>query len=116
MPLFYATAHGVKHALSDDTIQNMLKKYTDQCRCTIEMPEKVHFHMMRKTRAMDLYHAGAPLPHIQQLLGHESITTTTGFYAFATLDVLTESLNKVSPDEGEKSWDDPVVLKEIYRL
>ena len=47
MPLFYVSTHGVNHALSDDTVQNILKKYVDQCRFTIEMPEKVHFHMIR---------------------------------------------------------------------
>jgi len=61
MPLFYATTHGIRHSLSDDTMQNLLKKYTDQSRNTIMMPEKIHFHMLRKTRAMDLYQAGCPL-------------------------------------------------------
>ena len=45
-PLFYATTHGVKHALSDDTLQNLLKKYAYVSRSLIKMPENVHFHML----------------------------------------------------------------------
>lgn len=80
------------------------------------MPDHVHCHMVRKTRAMDLYREGVPLAHIQQLLGHENISTTSGFYAFATLDVLAKAMETVSPDEGIKSWGDPDTLERLYRL
>ena len=56
------------------------------------MPDNAHAHMIRKSRAMHLYKEGRSLPHIQQLLGHKSISTTTGFYAFATLDMLSKAL------------------------
>lgn len=117
IPLFYATAHGVKHSLSDDTIQKLLKKYTCMCRNTITMPEAVHFHMLRKTRAMDLYQAGCPLSYIQQLLGHENISTTSGFYAFATLKTLAAAIEKTNPSGlEEKQWKKESVLKQLYRL
>lgn len=117
MSLFYTTTHGIRHSLSDDTIQNLLKKYTDQSRHSIIMPEKIHFHMLRKTRAMDLYQAGCPLSYIQQLLGHESISTTSGFYAFATLRTLSDSIEKATPSGNEeKSWKKDSVLKQLYRL
>lgn len=117
MYLFYTTTHGIRHSLSDDTIQNLLKRYTNQSRSSIMMPEKVHFHMLRKTRAMDLYQAGCPLSYIQQLLGHESISTTSGFYAFATLRTLAASIEKANPSgEEEKSWKKDSVLKQLYRL
>lgn len=60
------------------------------------MPERVHCHMIRKTRAMNLYNAGVPLPHIQQLLGHEDISTTSGFYAFITLSQLAKELENTA--------------------
>lgn len=117
MPLFYATTHGIRHHLSDDTMQNLLKKYADQCRDAVVMPENIHFHMLRKTRAMDLYQAGCPLSYIQQLLGHENISTTSGFYAFATLKTLADSIEKANPsDPGEKNWKNETVLKQLYRL
>jgi site-specific recombinase XerD len=116
-PLFYATTHGVQHSLSDDTIQDLLKKYANASRHTVPMPEKIHFHMLRKTRAMDLYQAGCPLSYIQQLLGHENISTTSGFYAFATLKTLADSIEKANPSGSEeKIWKDESVLKQLYRL
>ena len=116
-PLFFATTHGIIHPLSDDTMQNLLKKYTNKSRSVIEMPKDVHFHMLRKTRAMDLYQAGCPLAYIQQLLGHESISTTSGFYAFATLKTLANAIEKANPSGSEeKRWKDKSVLKQLYRL
>jgi len=40
--------------------------------------------------------------HIQQLLGHEVLSTTSGFYAFATLDTLLKSLEKAKPFRHEQ--------------
>jgi site-specific recombinase XerD len=116
-PLFFATTHGIRHSLSDDTIQNILKKYAVICSKRTIMPEKVHFHMLRKTRAMNLYQAGCPLSYIQQLLGHESISTTSGFYAFATLKTLADSIEKAYPSNNkEKIWKDESVTKQLYKL
>lgn len=116
-PLFYSKTHGEIHMLSSDTFEKMIKRYADQCRTDgYPMPDHVHCHMVRKTRAMDLYREGVPLAHIQQLLGHENISTTSGFYAFATLDVLAKAIEAVSPDEGVKSWSDPDTLERLYRL
>ena len=117
MPLFYAVTHGIKHPLSDDTMQNLLKKYADHGSYTVVMPDNIHFHMLRKTRAMDLYQAGCPLSYIQQLLGHENISTTSGFYAFATLKTLAASIEKANPSgPEEKNWKNETVLKQLYRL
>lgn len=46
-PLFFAKTHGIIHPLSEDTMQNLLKKYTNESRSVIEMPKDVHFHMLR---------------------------------------------------------------------
>ena len=118
-PLFYARTYGEIHSLSHDTVEKMIKSYSDQCsKAGTSMPEKPHCHMIRKTRAMDLYKNGMPLAHIQQLLGHENMSTTSGFYAFATLETLANSMmsaNREETKEGRK-WDNDEILKKIYAL
>jgi site-specific recombinase XerD len=115
--LFYATTHGEKHPLSADTVEKMLKRYAVKCKnLGCDMPDNAHCHMIRKTRAMDLYQQGIPLPHIQQLLGHESMSTTSGFYAFATLDTLAKSLETANKSQTDKKWHNEEVMKKLYRL
>jgi len=65
---------------------------------------------------MDLYQEGVPLPHIQQLLGHEVLSTTSGFYAFATLDTLLKSLEKANPSDMSKLWKSKEYSEKLYRL
>lgn len=119
IPLFYAVTHGRVHRLSDDCVQKVLKKSVDKCRKDgIKMPGSVHFHMLRKTRAMNLYQEGCPLSYIQQMLGHENISTTSGFYAFVTLDTLAKAMEKTNPDNAdvEKNWKSGEITKAMYRL
>ena len=118
-PLFYAVTHGMRHGLSDDCIQKVLKKYTEKCQNEgISMPKDIHFHMLRKTRAMSLYKEGCPLSYIQQMLGHENISTTTGFYAFVTLDTLAKALEQINPEKEntKKNWKDKKISEALYRL
>ena len=52
------------------------------------------------------------------MLGHESMTTTSGFYAFATIETLAKSMaaaNKEESPEGRK-WNNKEILKKIYSL
>ena len=65
---------------------------------------------------MHLYQEGVPLPHIQQLLGHEVLSTTSGFYAFATLETLSKSLEKANPSDMSKLWKDKEYSEKLYRL
>lgn len=118
-PLFYTHTHGRIHSLSNDTVETLIKNCASKAmKNGTEMPPKPHCHMIRKTRAMDLYKSGMPLAHIQQLLGHEDMSTTSGFYAFATLETLAKSMeisNRTSVT-GNKKWDDREILKQIYKL
>ena len=118
-PLFYSMLNGRKNRLSTDSISLILKRASDIAmeHCN-EVPERVHCHMLRKTKAMDLYKSGVPLPFIMQLLGHESMSTTSGFYAFATLEMMSEAMNKSTAGivSDEKIWKKESVKKILYSL
>ena len=118
-PLFYSRLDGKPHQLSTDSISLILKTAAQTARATCsEVPENVHCHLIRKTKAMDLYRNGVPLPFIMQLMGHESMSTTSGFYAFATLEMMSEAMSKAATafDESEKIWKRANIKKLLYSL
>jgi len=118
-PLFYSLLDRKPHRLSTDSIGLVLKTAADKARESCgDVPGRVHCHMIRKTKAMDLYKNGVPLPFIMQLLGHESMSTTSGFYAFATLEMMSDAMNKAVPtiDKEEKLWKKEDVKKLLYSL
>jgi integrase/recombinase XerD len=65
---------------------------------------------------MNLYQEGIPLTHIQQLLGYENLSTTSGFYAFATLETIAKSLEKANPSVTDKAWKKQETLEKLYKL
>lgn len=119
-PLFYCRRHGRPVQLSTDAISSVLKKAAEIARerCP-EVPARVHPHLIRKTRAMDLYRQGIPLPIIAQLLGHESISTTSGFYAFAGEEMVFEAMSQIAQPalaDSQAKWRDEKVLAALYSL
>ena len=93
-PMFYTVHKGKKTPMSDDNVARFLKKYADCARevCK-EVPDKVHPHQLRKSRAMHLYQGGMPLSVLAEFLGHEDPETTL-IYARADTEMKRKALEK----------------------
>lgn len=118
-PLFYSIRDGRPHALSTDSANLLLGNYAKQARsiCS-EIPRHVHCHLIRKTRAMNLYQQGMPLTIIMEMLGHKNLSTTSNFYAFATVDMIHEAMKKTTPKAVAETpiWKNKDIQDMLYSL
>jgi integrase len=93
-PVFFTKNHGTRTQMSADTVALFMKKYGIAARelCN-EVPEHIHPHMLRHTRAMHLYRQGMPIHLLSEFLGHASYETTK-VYAYADTEMKRLAISK----------------------
>jgi site-specific recombinase XerD len=91
-PLFYTIHHGQRTQMSHDNVARLIQNHATTARRTcLEMPPRVHPHMLRHSRAMHLYQAGMPLALLTEWLGHTDPETTL-VYAHADTEMKRKAL------------------------
>ena len=122
-PLFYVEQCGARHPMSDDNVRKFLRRYGASARRSCpEVPENVHPHLWRHSRAMHLYQHGMALSLISQWLGHSNLETTL-VYAYADTEQKRRAIEKsmgrdviAGVDLPKYSVSDEEVLKKLYGL
>jgi integrase len=85
--VFYTTNHNTRTQMSADTVALFMKKYrVSAFKECADMPEHLHPHMLRHTRAMHLYRQGMPIHLLSEYLGHANYETTK-IYAYADTEM-----------------------------
>ena len=95
-PMFYTIHRQKKTPMSDDNVARFINKYHTKAKEKYsKMPEKIHPHMFRRSRAMHLYRSGMPLTLLAEWLGHENPETTL-IYAYADTEMKREAIEKAT--------------------
>jgi len=99
-PLFYVEAHGQRNRLSESCIRKFLKNYGESARnvCS-EVPDSIHAHLWRHSRAMHLYQEGMDLTLVSQWLGHAHLETTL-VYAHADTEHKRKAIAAATPSDS----------------
>jgi site-specific recombinase XerD len=124
-PLFPVVREGVLKRMTEDNVRKLVTSYGKLAasKCP-SVPNRVHPHMFRHSRAMHLYQHGAPLELISQWLGHKQLSTTM-IYAQAGTEMKRKAIEKaMSPDsplgkfttKGRVTVDDDELIRRLYGL
>ena len=106
--LFYTVIHGRRNQMSPGNVERLINKYAEQIRDEHpDLPDRVHPHMFRRTRATNMYQNDIELELVSRILGHAS-TQTTRIYARPSLDMIKDAMSKseIFPDDEERIWPD----------
>jgi integrase len=86
--------------MSADAVAAFMKKYGKSARAACpEVPERVHPHQLRHTRAIHYYRGGMPLALVAEQLGHASAETTK-IYAYADSNMKRTAIEKIEQSKG----------------
>jgi Site-specific recombinase XerD len=108
--------------MSCDNVARFIKQYGESARkkCR-DIPENIHPHQLRHTRAIHLYRSGMPLAVLAEFLGHAD-PSTTQIYAYADPEMKRAAIKKARGEElidtpNEALWQtDEDMIKRLYGL
>ena len=97
--LFFTKIKGNVGKMSEGNVERFIKQYGKKARenCN-EVPENVHPHMFRRSRATEMYQNDIELALISKILGHAQIETTR-IYAVPSLEMLRVAIESVETPE-----------------
>jgi site-specific recombinase XerD len=104
--LFFTTIKGKSGKMSSGNVQRLLTQYTEIARQNCpDIPESVYPHMLRRTRATNLYQDGVALELVSTILGHSRMETTR-IYAQPSLSQIRDAMESVPTpaNEEEPLW------------
>ena len=123
--LFYVPRRGQKNRMSENNARKLIAAYGTAAQTVCpEIPDCVHPHLFRHSRAMHLYQRGMDLILISQWLGHAQPDTTL-IYAHADTEQKRKAIEaSTSPSSPLKkalnsqrfTVDDEDTLKKLYGL
>lgn len=112
--LFYHTIKEHHDKLTEQAVEKMIKKYGKEAkRINPDIPDKVHPHMFRRSRATHMYQDGIPVELVSRMLGHASIETTMEYYAKPSLEQMREAVETEKDKSTVPEWekDDEVLAR-----
>lgn len=93
--LFYTIIKGNIAKMSAANVERFLKKYAQQVRDVYpNIPDCVHPHMLRRTRATGLYRDGVDLAIVSRFLGHAQLETTR-IYATPSIEMMRKAIENI---------------------
>jgi len=94
--LFYTTIHGRQSSMSGDNVQRFMKKHGESAKLLCpDIPDRVHPHQLRHTRAVFWYRAGMPMTLLSEILGHAD-PVTSKIYAYADTEMKREAMQRAN--------------------
>ena len=93
--LFYTIIKGRAGKMSEGNVERFIQQYADKARESCpDIPLRVHPHMLRRTRASNLYQNGVELALVSRILGHAFLDTTR-VYAKPSLAMMRKAMDYV---------------------
>ena len=114
--LFYTIINNQVNHISASSVQKIIKKVAKRLKeRNLDLPESVHPHIFRRSRATHLYQSGIPLEQISRMLGHSEIDTTK-IYAKMSIEQMREIIEIDSNSIEEPEWNDEDEIIKMFGL